>query len=252
MQLSLPFPFGLTDGCYLNEDFHITCDDNVTAKTGDVTVTNISIESHELRVLQYVARDCYDSIGESVQNNDPYFWTTMYTISKTKNKFTVVGCDTYAYLSGEQNDEKYWTRCMSLCYSLHNVVNGSCSGVGCCEVELPDGLKNISVSVNSYYNHTNVSDFNLCGYAFVVEQGQFNFSSDDLRNISSKRLPMVLDWAIGNETCREATRNKTNFACKGNSECHDLHSWDGYRCKCKQGYQGNPYLDDGCQGIIHL
>ena len=60
--VSLPFPFGLTDGCYLNEDFHITCDDNVTAKTGDVTVTNISIESHELRVLQYVARDCYNPI----------------------------------------------------------------------------------------------------------------------------------------------------------------------------------------------
>ncbi|GMY06616.1 putative wall-associated receptor kinase-like 16 [Fagus crenata] len=247
--VSVPFPFGLTDGCYLNEDFHITCDDNVTAKKGTVPVKHISIESHELRVMKYVARDCYNSTGARVQYNENNFRAAMYTISKTKNKFTAVGCDTYAYLSGEQNGEKYWTGCMSLCYSLLNVVNGSCSGVGCCEVELADGLKNISTKVGSYYNHTDVSDFNPCGYAFVVEQGQFNFSSDDLRNISSKRLPMVLDWAIGNETCREATRNKTNFACKGNSECHDLNPRDGYRCKCKQGYQGNPYLDDGCQDI---
>uniref|UniRef100_A0A2N9FDL8 Protein kinase domain-containing protein n=1 Tax=Fagus sylvatica TaxID=28930 RepID=A0A2N9FDL8_FAGSY len=191
--VSVPFPFGLTDGCYLNEDFHITCDDNVTAKTA-------------------------------------------------------IGCDTLAYLR-QQNGEKYRTGCMSVCSSLRNVVNGSCTGVGCCEVELPDGLKDISVSVNSYDNHTDVSEFNPCGYAFVVEQGQFNFSYDDLRNISSEMLPMVLDWAIGNETCEKAARNKINFACKGNSECHDLHSRDGYHCKCKQGYQGNPYLDDGCQDI---
>ena len=249
--VEIPFPFGMTEDCYLDKSFNITCDNN-TARVGTVPVTHISIESHELRVLQYVARDCYNSTGVRVQYNKANFWAAMYTISSTKNKFTAVGCDTYAYLGGEQNGENYWTGCMSLCSSLRNVVNESCNGIGCCEVELPVGLKNISMKVGSYYNHTNVSEFNPCGYAFVVEQGQFNFSSDYLRNISSEMLPMVLDWAIGNEKCREATRNKTNFACKGNSECHDLHSRDGYHCKCKQGYQGNPYLDDGCQGIIHL
>uniref|UniRef100_A0A2N9GS12 EGF-like domain-containing protein n=1 Tax=Fagus sylvatica TaxID=28930 RepID=A0A2N9GS12_FAGSY len=197
----------------------------------------------------YVAQDCYSKHGVRVNHNEPSFWAAMYTISSTKNKFIAVGCDTKAYLMGEQNGEKYWTGCISVCSSLRNVVNGSCTGVGCCELEFPDGLKDISVSVHSYDNHTYVLDFNPCGYAFVVEQGQFNFSSDDLRNISSEMLPMVLDWAIGNEKCREATRNKTNFACKGNSECHDVHSRDGYHCKCKQGYQGNPYLDDGCQDI---
>uniref|UniRef100_A0A2N9FF72 Wall-associated receptor kinase galacturonan-binding domain-containing protein n=1 Tax=Fagus sylvatica TaxID=28930 RepID=A0A2N9FF72_FAGSY len=58
--VEIPFPFGLKDGCYLDETFHIACDDNVTAKTGSLTVTNISIEVHEMRVLSYVARDCYN------------------------------------------------------------------------------------------------------------------------------------------------------------------------------------------------
>ena len=249
--VEIPFPFGMTEDCYLDKSFNITCNNNI-ARRGTVTVTNISIESHELRVMQYVAQDCYSKYGVRVNHNEPSFWAAMYTISSTKNKFIAVGCDTKAYLMGKQNGEKYWTGCISVCSSLRNVVNGSCTGVGCCEVEFPDGLKDISVSVHSYDNHTNVLDFNPCGYAFVVEQGQFNFSSDDLRNISSKMLPMVLDWAIGNETCEKAARNEINFACKGNSECHDLHSRDGYHCKCKQGYQGNSYLDDGCQGIIHL
>lgn len=107
------------------------------------------------------------------------------------------------------------------------------------------------MEVDSFNNHTNVSDFNPCSSAFIVEQGQFNFSSNYLRNMSKEMLPIVLDWAIGKETCEEAARNKTNFACKRNSECHDRFSTMlGYQCSCKPGYRGNPYLYDGCQGMI--
>ena len=63
------------------------------------------------------------------------------------------------------------------------------------------GLKYMWVEVYGFHNHTFVWDFNLCGNAFVVEQGQFNFSSNYLKNILSETLPMVLDWAIGNKTC---------------------------------------------------
>ncbi|GMY06618.1 putative wall-associated receptor kinase-like 16 [Fagus crenata] len=248
--VEIPFPFGLTKGCYRDDDFHITCDDHV-AKTGSLTVTNISIEVHEMRVLSYVARDCYNLTSEYAggeEESSAWLRTGMFTISKTKNKFTVIGCDTYGFLSGDQNGETSWTGCMSLCKSLRNVVNGSCSGVGCCEVEFPDGLKYITTEVGSYYNHTDVSEFNPCGYAFVVEQGQFNFSSVYLHNFSNEMVPTVFDWAIGNETCKKA-RDETNFACKGNSECYDLQTRSGYHCKCKQGYQGNPYLHNGCQDI---
>ena len=53
--VEIPFAFGLKDDCYLDETFHIACDDNVTTKTGSLIVTNISIEVHEMRVLSYVA-----------------------------------------------------------------------------------------------------------------------------------------------------------------------------------------------------
>jgi hypothetical protein len=245
--VEIPYPFGLTEACYLNKMFNISCDDSGKPIIGGVTVTNISIETHELHVLHSVAQDCYDRSGQLESNNESFFWAGGYTISNSKNKFIALGCDTIAYLRGSQNGEKYWTGCASLCSSLRNVVNGSCSGVGCCEVEFPDGLKNIKVEVTSFYNHTNISYFNPCGYAFVVENGGFNFSSNYLEDLPDKKVPLTLDWAVGNLTCEEA-RNKPNFTCQENSECFDPKNRQGYRCKCKQGYQGNPYLHGGCQG----
>ncbi|XP_059454880.1 wall-associated receptor kinase 2-like [Corylus avellana] len=245
--VEIPFPFGLSGGCYLDEDFNISCPSGKPL-IGNVPVSSISIENHEMHVMKLVARDCYKRDGQRVRWNGTTLKLSHYTISNTKNKFTVIGCDTYAYLSGVKNGANYSIGCSSQCSSLNIVDNGSCSGIGCCEVGFPDGLKGISVNVRSFQNHTKVWNFNPCGYAFVVEKGEFNFSADYLKNLSNKRVPMVLDWTVGNQTCDNA-RKKPKFACKENSECLDLQTSQGYRCKCKQGYHGNPYLDGGCQDI---
>nr|XP_023910529.1 wall-associated receptor kinase 3-like [Quercus suber] len=246
--VEIPYPFGLTKGCSLDDTFLINCSNKV-AKTGTLTVTNISIEAHDLHIMQFVARDCYKKTGEVQEQINASLSTATYTISKVKNKFTVVGCDTSAYLHGFQKGERYTIGCTSVCNSLRNVVDGSCSGVGCCEVEIPDGSDSISVEVKSFKNHTIVSNFNPCGYAFVVERGKFNFSHHWLRNISNDKLPMVLKWAVGNEKCQEAAKKKRKIVCEGNSECTDNANFSGYRCNCKSGYRGNPYLSQGCQDI---
>lgn len=115
-----------------------------------------------------------------------------------------------------------------------------------------DGLKNVSVQVKSFHNHSKVWNFNPCGYAFVVEKGKFHFSVGYLKKLPNKRVPLVLVWSVGNHACEKA-QNQRNYACKENSECIDRQRIkQGYYCKCKQGYQGNPYLHGhgGCQGSI--
>ncbi|KAI8015628.1 Wall-associated receptor kinase 3 [Camellia lanceoleosa] len=108
----------------------------------------------------------------------------------------------------------------------------------------------MNILLQSYINHENVSKFNPCSYAFVVEEGAFNFSKSYLRNFTEEMMPIVLDWAVGNnKTCRDSKRNLESYECGENSDCYESKNGRGYFCKCRIGYKGNPYLSDGCQGF---
>ncbi|XVE55250.1 hypothetical protein DITRI_Ditri03aG0144200 [Diplodiscus trichospermus] len=250
--LSIPYPFGTREGCFLNQDFKVTCNDSAnTAFLGytDFIVTNISIEGR-LQILTTVARDCYKVSGERViPRLTSWFPLSNFNISSTRNKFTAVGCDTYAYLTGFTGNKSYTAGCMSLCDHFDDVIDGSCSGFGCCQIQIPDGLKNIEAGAYSFNNHSNVSDFNLCSYAFIVEESKFEFSSDYVRSIPEDyRFPVSLDWVIGNETCEEAEKNTLDYTCP-RSECYEPGTGIGYLCKCPDGYEGNPYLPEGCLDV---
>ncbi|KAJ4812109.1 Wall-associated kinase family protein [Rhynchospora pubera] len=63
-----------------------------------------------------------------------------------------------------------------------------------------------------------------------------------------------LSWVISNISCRAAIQDRNNYACvSGNSFCLNITApaWGtlGYRCKCSQGYQGNPYVINGCTDV---
>ncbi|CAK9183267.1 unnamed protein product, partial [Ilex paraguariensis] len=257
--LRIPYPFGMTKDCYLDEDFLITCNQSFNPPiaflgTSNIDVTKISLQG-QLQVWQFVGQNCYDRNGKELSYNGATFDLFKLTIS-TENKFTVIGCDTYAYLTFYKGDglSKFSTTgCMAICDSLNSVADGSCSGVGCCQTSIPKGVWSIEIELHSYNNYTNVSGSNHCGYAFVAEQSEFKFTPTYLRKLQNKSvLPMVVDWTVGNETCEVAEKNSATFACKDNTKCYKPdtgNTTSGYRCGCLEGYEGNPYLTNGCQDI---
>ncbi|XP_076952667.1 wall-associated receptor kinase 2-like [Bidens hawaiensis] len=250
--VSITFPFGTSEGCYYNSDFLITC--NLSSGEpipylgdGNIVITNMSTTKGVLEILTFVGRDCYNSTGR-VTRNGPYLKLRDVRISP-KNKFVAIGCDTYAYFDGRRGNESDGTGCISKCGRNSLLTNGSCTGVGCCEVAVPEGLKTFEMTIRSLNNRTNITDFSPCSFAFFVEEGKFNFSTTNLTDFQSvSKMPMLLDWSIGNLTCDEAKKTD-NFLCTGFSECDQDYGGPGYRCQCREGYDGNPYLANDCQNI---
>ena len=264
--VSIPYPFGTKKECYMDSRFLITCNHSYNPPLaflgeGNVNVTDIWLTG-ELRAYAYVAFDCYNQSGQRTSSFDPWFHSSRFPISNTRNKFTAIGCDTSAVIEGSTGTA-YTTGCISLCNSKNDVISGSCSGIGCCQTDIPKGVQDFSINVTSYsfeprkpkkgnvYIRDMTSSlwkFNPCNYAFLVEEGAYNFSVRDLQDFRTKKTPVVLNWAIRNQTCSEAIKDNGSYACKDNSECYDWENGPGYFCNCSKGFKGNPYHPDGCRG----
>lgn len=76
-------------------------------------------------------------------------------VNNTANKFTIVGCDTYAFVSERWNNRNYQTGCIAVCDNEDDLVDGSCSGLGCCQTSIPKEVWRVEVALKSYENYLN-------------------------------------------------------------------------------------------------
>ncbi|XP_078150812.1 wall-associated receptor kinase 2-like [Carex rostrata] len=223
----IPCPFGLGLNCSRSDDFNVTCDrthNNGTPTpylTSYFRILNISLSLGQVRVGGIAFSQCYNTTTNKEElTNWEYYFHEKFWLNTEKNKFTVIGCNTLAYLL---LDSRYnsTVECVSSCDSLEILSKyGSCSGIGCCQTALPTETSHIKVWFQERNNLPEVFNFSRCTYAMVVEESAFMFETSyittdklsayvatnvtQLPLYESQSLPVLVNWVIENTTCDSA------------------------------------------------
>ncbi|XP_078151500.1 wall-associated receptor kinase 17-like [Carex rostrata] len=170
---------------------------------------------------------------------------------------TVVGCNNLVLISRQGENLTATSGCVTFCDPQGTFLNGSCSGLGCCQATLPGNLKSFHLQFTQVNISNSSAAFINCSAAFFSprddfqsDKGRFLFQDSHFHDSDFYNNNLIqLDWAIRNKSCNASRNNIGSFACQNNSDCYDSPSMVGYLCNCSQGYEGNPYAKDGCTDI---
>ncbi|KAL6622653.1 hypothetical protein ACP70R_032532 [Stipagrostis hirtigluma subsp. patula] len=258
--VSIPYPFGIGAGCAatsLSPNFAVTCNNTFQPPRpmiGAREVIDISLDRGEMRVYGPVSYSCFTS-NTTISDNYTALDITPFIPSTTRNHLTAIGCSALGLIGGS-NPDPYVAGCFSYCQGINSTSDGEpCTGMGCCETTISPNLTDFGVLLA---NQSIAWDFNPCFYAMIVEVGWYSFRRQDLvghlgfiKERAARGVPVVSDWAIRNGTCpKDRAKAPKDYACvSSNSYCVSASNGPGYLCNCSEGYEGNPYLREGCKDI---
>ncbi|GJM99544.1 hypothetical protein PR202_ga16654 [Eleusine coracana subsp. coracana] len=236
------------------------------------------IHTNTFDVATFKDQELNSSIGQLYQGADEdigvHFPDMPYMLSSATNEFILTGCNVEARLHGQYSNTTagILSRCVSTCSSAtirdsfagptprHTGKQFCSSRDACCHAQIPPGSRPKKVEFKRLpnWNMTRETPL-LLPLAFVAEEGQidqwykiFNKSAayyairneswsqnvSTVRRHMASQVPLVLRWVVKQQDVRASAQS----ICKQDNN-------GGYTCHCRTGYDGNPYITDGCKDI---
>ncbi|WVZ86967.1 hypothetical protein U9M48_033677 [Paspalum notatum var. saurae] len=253
--------------------FEVTCGPNKEAvlTIGDQAYMIYSVSvAPEASVVIFagpISQVCYDGKGKpgpDTGTGPMSLEGTPFTFSKS-NMLVNLGCNNKLVIASVtppgDPSPVYTASCSTGCAPT---ISGSCQRIGeaCCEIPIPDqvnGAKafNLSFERPTAANATAEAG-GTCSAMFFLDKDEQVFTFSDTAGDAGTPLKeallrqgerrMILDWAIGSTTCDQAASYAFEPLCN-NGTCVDAPSGTGYLCECQKGYDGNPYVTNGCEDI---
>ncbi|XP_057795909.1 uncharacterized protein LOC131012021 [Salvia miltiorrhiza] len=280
--LSIPFPFGIGQNCYLAPSFEIECDTSTNPPKAYLSVMKAEITNFNSSQVWVnyptLGLACYnwsDSQQRIIKTEEKSLIidlaTTQYTLSED-SWISVIGCDDVMVgtIRHATNRISVGTICAAVCKNnqISNDYYAYCPtktteywpGNGCCRAPIPRGTSYLEANLSDFSGRWPRTNFS-CSYAFLGTKHDYYQATYPILNNSTEiqtddsqknyRLTIFpLDWRIGASNCKEAQLNTTDYVCQNNTDCIDFdETIKGYLCNCSKGYQGYPYLSPGCHDI---
>ncbi|KAM3259848.1 hypothetical protein ACQJBY_051251 [Aegilops geniculata] len=275
--VSVPYPFGFgQDRCSAAPGFKLNCvHDNTTDMSsgagtrlllgdhGDFEVKEISVKNRTIRGLSLpiFINATINNTGHSTVRSMGFRDNRWQYSLPPSTELVVTGCNVQVTLlfTSPSSTYGYTTGCCSHCnrsgvLTADDVRNND--EVGYCTTPVFSYLASYNVELKRIARNSTINDY-LPVYAFIAEEGWFDSDrAVGLMNLRAERsvsrskankddhllAPLVLDWACPNNGICNATVNT-------NANCSILFDGTQYVCDCNPGYEGNPYLNNGCQDI---
>ncbi|XP_052304847.1 wall-associated receptor kinase-like 8 [Populus trichocarpa] len=205
--VSIPYPFGMREGCYCDESLEIHCNSSniplLSINGTDLVVTDISVGDSTITVnFPIVFANCDGKERNTVVD----LGGSPFVFSSDLNNFIASGCDNLALLIQNQSAVG---GCMSICdhERSNNYLLSSCSGINCCQTSIPSYLKVYNVTlegVNDGKGPGKKQPAKKCRHAYLVDGNWMDnrvygwsgsiMTSYDIRDMD--HVPVVLDWGI--------------------------------------------------------